>query len=224
MPSVIAVARSENDKIGAVAATYAPLSTCPKGCRFRDDGCYAESGHIRYALRRMNADGASPSAIARQEAAAIDGLPGTLPLRVHVSGDCRTNAAALIVGRAMSRYVARSGQPAWTYTHAWRTVDRRAWGGASVLASCETAAEVWAAGDRGYAAVLVVARHEGRKAYRRDGLRMIPCPEQTAGVRCVDCRLCMADGMLRATGSTVAIAAHRAVRKIGAALERANGE
>lgn len=205
---MIAVEVSMNKKTGPVSATYAPIKQSCPDCPLKDKGCYAQLGNAAYHVRRIEAkaEGLDPASIARAEALAIDNLTGQLPLRVHVSGDCRTVAAAASVGAAMARRRAKHGRAAWTYTHAWRIVPRAAWGNApSVLASCESLDQIDAAAAQGYRAfAVIVTKHESDKAYEHNGRNVIPCPEQTTkGVTCTTCGLCMKE-----RGQVIAFAAH----------------
>jgi hypothetical protein len=84
---------------------------------------------MQYTTRRLNAwdvlqGERSPEVIAEAEAAAIRKLSGSHPLRLHTVGDCKTDQAAAIVADAAMAHTARYGQPSWTYTHAWRNVQR----------------------------------------------------------------------------------------------------
>ncbi len=211
---------SENRKTGQVAVTYVSQGSCPVTCPHKDNGCYAEYGHAGRVTHRLNDAGAglTPVEYARAEAAQIDGMSPLRDLRLHVVGDCRTEPAAKIVAAAATRYIERSAAvlitPAtvWTYTHSWRLVPREAWGPVSVLASCETAEQVYQARARGYAAALVVDEFEGDKAYQCDGFRIVPCPYQTRGVKCVDCRLCLDDCSLFETDRVIGFRAHGAGR------------
>jgi hypothetical protein len=207
MTAAIAIAKSGNGKIGQVSATYASQESCPTTCTFKGSGCYAESGPTGFTTRRLNRDTVKgPIAIAKQEAAAIRALKGDRPLRVHVVGDCSTNAAAKIVSSAMADYPNVS----WTYTHAWRTVDRASWGNASVLASCETAQDVKDANARGYAAAIVRAEpHPSRKVYDVDEIKVLPCPaESSETLTCADCQLCTKDAMLKDRNLTIGFYVH----------------
>lgn len=214
-----AVKDSQNTKIGRVAATYATQLSCPDSCSLKPRdldgylsadkpkldkrGCYANGGMAgwatadlnRHAVRTYNgqAKHVAAAAIARVEADAIDALPGTLPMRLHVVGDCSTDTAAGIVSEACDRYTAKHDQPVWTYTHAWADVERSSWGETiSVLASCETPAEVAEAQSRGYATALVVDRHSSSKVYELDGVKVLPCLQQTgARPNCRDCGFCL---------------------------------
>jgi hypothetical protein len=214
-PPALAVETSDNRKLGPVSATYTSQSSCPRSCPWFGAGCYAETGMVGWTTRRLNRSGQrGPLAVARAEARAIDGLTGDRLLRLHVVGDARTNAAARVLGAAARRYTLRGNSPrrgrkVWTYTHAWRTVERSSWGPAvSVLASVETAREARVAMAAGYAAALVVIDFEREGAYEVDGLKVLPCPEQTRGVTCRDCGLCRDDDRLRSAGLVIGFAAH----------------
>jgi len=204
----IAVTISDNSKTGKVSATYASQSSCPTTCPFRGAGCYAERGLVGMQTRRL-ADG-PPLEVAHHEASAIDRLPARRrPLRLHVVGDAPNEACARTIASAAERYTGRGGGRAWTYTHAWRDVMRRAWGQVSVLASIHDARQAWKARRRGYACALVVDTHpaDGR-AWKANGVRWIPCPEQTWGVQCIDCGLCMDSTRLFDTRAGIAFAKH----------------
>lgn len=211
----VAVERSRNRKTGPVAVTMTAQASCPPDCAFLGAGCYANVGMLGAChTPKLNAAAETATAmdVARAEAAEIDRLAGGLPLRLHVVGDCATPGAARLVSGAAQRYMRRTGAPAaWTYTHAWRDVPRGHWAGkVSVLASCETPADVRDATARGWACAVVVEAHpaDGRAYTDADGFRRIPCPEQTRGVPCVECKLCWDAGALAARRAVVEFQAH----------------
>lgn len=219
------VEKSSNVKIKGkyeCAATYAPIKvTCPNSCSLKDEGCYAQLSFVGMINRRLEREqeGMSPDQAARLEAKAIraafpkgvpqDGPTGGRPLRVHVSGDCRTQRAARTVAAACRDYVERGGGPVWSYTHAWRNVPRSAWEGVSTLASVESTEDAHKARKQGYAPAILVDEHEDHRAYMKDGLRIIPCPAQTFDDKsCVDCRLCFDADRLYKSKGVIAFAAH----------------
>lgn len=220
-----AVHRSEDSKLTTdpknrpIAVTYAAQQSCPLTCPFRGNGCYAETGHTLITTRRVNGAGAelTPEAIALEEAWAIRALPAGWPLRLHVVGDCSTDKAAQIVSEAADEYRARVGSPVWTYTHAWRDVERASWGNVSVLASCETAEDVKDAVARGYATAIVVTDRDSIPA-DLGGTKPFLCPQQT-GARpdCASCMVCAKDTRIRGK-ATVVLLAHSAPKKIRNAL------
>jgi hypothetical protein len=101
---------------------------------------------------------------------------------------------------------------AWAYTHSWRSIPRHEWGSAiSVLASVETLADAKRALAEGYAPMLVLDGHHGEgKAWTDEatGIKIIPCVENTRGIPCSDCKLCLNDEFLRESGAAIAVAAH----------------
>lgn len=208
------VLSSKNKKTGDVAATYASIeSTCPESCALKSEGtCYAMGGRVAMTVRRLDSAGATAIEAAENEAEQIDAVkyvPGGKPMRVHVSGDCATDESAKILGAALSRWVARGGGQPWTYTHAWRSVSRESWGeSVSILASCDTAAQAMEATAKGWVPATVVPEFQGPKTFEAGGVKWLPCQEQTRGIPCVECKLCMREGDLRAKGYGIAFAAH----------------
>lgn len=220
-PLAKAVEISGNSKTGPCSNTSAAQPSCDPGCAFFDGGgCYGEEDRVGMQTAKLNAAAGGrraqvdPLLIARQEAREIDRLSGLHDLRLHIVGDCRTNGAARIVARAAERFMRRDRRRAWTYTHAWRKVKRASWGAVSVLASCETAADVTQALSQGWAAALVVAAHAGAKAWKHAaGFTVLPCPHDTHGTQCIRCRLCWDDARLREERIVIGFAAHGAGRK-----------
>jgi hypothetical protein len=204
-----------------ISATHATHETCSTQCPFFAGGCYALRGHQGMVSKKLNdmARGMGnfdPLIAARAEAAAIRKLRGRYPLRLHVVGDCNSDAAARIVSAAADEHSAIADMPSWTYTHSWRTVARISWGGVSVLASCETDADVALATERGYAAA-VVRPHEGL-ARTIAGLRTVPCPQQI-GTKpdCASCLMCTKAHLLFGK-AVIVFDPHGDVTKVTAAL------
>lgn len=222
--NVILVEKSVNSKLGGMATTHACLATCPDSCPLKKSGaCYRESGPERWVSNALDEHQTrlrqSHVTIAKKEAHLIDGVSNKVDLRVHTIGDCKSAEAARIVSKACERLMERTGSMAYTYTHAWRDVPRSAWGKVSVMASCETMENVRQAVKRGYAAAVIVPKHEGWKAYKVGDLRMIPCPKQTGKVEsCKACRICMRDNLLRKGNMVVAFSAHGPSLKVKAVL------
>jgi hypothetical protein len=204
----IAVEVSANGKLGSMSTTYAPIGSCPSTCPLlKSKACYGMSGPVGLVWRTVT--GKDSELIADAEAKEILKLSGKRDLRVHTLGDSKTDVAAMTVSAAAEEYMNRYGKTAFTYTHAWRTVDRKSWGRVSVLASCETPADVAKAKARGYATAIIVPEHKNETAYDYNGLNVVPCPQQTGrAVFCSDCRLCMKDEKLKASDVTIAFAAH----------------
>ena len=209
----LAVQWSGNVKIGRLSTTLAGTVSCVD-CTLRGRGCYAETGMVGIHVRRLNAKvrarKASPVRQAEHEARGIDALRAVgQGLRIHTSGDCPTTESARIVADAAGRFMAHGGGKAWSYTHAWRRVPRKAWGAVSVLASVETLDDAVRAIRRGWATARVVPNFPSEKAWDEGGVRWIPCPAQTRDdVTCDSCRLCWDDAKLRTIKAGVAFEAH----------------
>ena len=213
-----AVLHSENSKVGDVAATYAPIAqTCPTSCALRNNGCYAQSGNVGFQVRRTEreTEGMNGDTVAVLEGDEIADMARHSPkghaLRIHVSGDATSTFRAQQMARGASVWLG----PVWSYTHAWRTVPRDAWGRVSVLASVETEEGALRALQEGYAAALVVSAHpaDGRAYRTLGGLKLIPCPSQTRDVKCTDCRLCWDDKNLLRQNAAITFAAHGSGKK-----------
>ena len=216
--AAMAVGKTANIKTGPVAITYASQVTCPSTCPWYRAGCYGESGPMAWGVtNKLNSVDAGIVAAASACAAAIDRLPADRAMRLHGVGDSRTNHTTKVVSAAADRYRQRGGGPVWTYTHAWKLVDRGSWGGLSVLASVESAALADAADARGYALARVFPElpADGRTFTADDGRRYIPCPAQTGkAATCSDCRLCWdADG-LRARQTGIAFEPHGSKKRM----------
>lgn len=207
------------------ASTYVSIAaTCPTSCTFRDNGCYAQAGASHLTMGALDRAGRRTTGldVTLAEAAKLDSLwPGGVPqdghrggrdLRLHVGGDtsCKTGARAL--AESVARLQARGLGAAWSYTHAWRTIPRAAFGPISVLASCETPADAVEAMAMGYAPAVTVEEFPSRRAFRyARGLKAIPCPFERGGdTTCVRCRLCFDDKRLRQAGRAIAFATHGA--------------
>lgn len=204
------VMHSANAKIGDLAATYLPIeATCPTTCPHKGNGCYAQGGNVGFHVHRLEkaTKGLKSYDLIRKEAREIIKAgkdANGRSLRLHVSGDVRTNATARLLGNAAIRWIGK----VYTYTHSWRQVTRSSWGPISVLASCETLQQASQAWEKGYAAAVIVPEHKSDKAYTVGDMKVIPCPQQTREVTCEKCGLCMSDAMLHKQKAVIAFAAH----------------
>jgi hypothetical protein len=206
---ITAIELSSNRKTGPVSATYAPRQTCPPGCRFLRNGCYAENQPCVFTFSRVTkqAKGKSLIDIARAEATAISELSGRYPLRLHVSGDCRTPQAAREIASACQVFTQKHGCPVWSYTHAWRKIPRENWGKINIFASCEAENDAVLAHKRGYS-VAIVRAELPKKPVKIGNFTGIPCKEQLKGTPCVSCRLCFHADKLRQKGKIIVFGAH----------------
>ena len=169
-------------------ATYREVgATCPSDCPLLGNGCYAEHGHV--AMQQRGRHSNDDGAIFLRE---LDRLPEGAIVRLHVSGDVMLSDEvderyldALIEGAKRRPDVTMFG-----YTHAWRRIDRQRFdfpANLALNASCDTPADVDEAAARGWPTTTVVPSDT---AWKRQGATVV-CPQQTVGLSCYDCRLCM---------------------------------
>jgi hypothetical protein len=206
---------SENAKLGKISATYVTQKSCPTDCAFYNSGCYAELGMTGMQTRRLNKNSnkfyknIDTRDIARMEAREIKTLSGKRNLRLHVVGDAKTNSAANELAKAAKIFSSKYDKKVYSYTHAWKKVNRKSWGNISILASCETSQDVKQAQKLGYATAIVVDHFEDTKKYNYNGIDVIPCPSQTMdNVTCDSCKLCMQDKYLLTNKLTIAFSSH----------------
>jgi hypothetical protein len=206
------VEMSNNGKTGFVAATYTSQDTCPDSCALKKNGCYAEKGRVAMTTKRLNNAGEmNPEQISMQEASLIrraaikvgqqrekqkktgrvakSHMVGRL-LRLHVVGDFPTQKALDSIDESCGLWKENGGGQPWSYTHNWK--DLQPTENISLLASVDNLAEGVDALAKGFAPAGVVDTFETEKAHKIQGVRWIPCPEQTGkAADCVACGLCL---------------------------------
>ncbi len=204
------------------SATYVSIrGTCPTTCAYKDNGCFVQSQAAPMRALDEASGSWTPLEIIQEEAAMLDrsfprgipkdGLPGGggRDLRLHVGGDVSCARGAKALAEATARWMSHGGGAVWTYTHRWRRIHRRKFGLISALASVEKPSDLVAARERGYASAITVVAFESPRAYPlTEGFTVIPCPAETAGVTCIECRLCFDDARLRREGFVIGFALH----------------
>lgn len=206
------------------SSTYASIeATCPEACPFKRNGCMTDAGLTGALARQLDraAKRTSELGVLAEEAMLIersfggkripqDGARGGRDLRLHIGGDVRSNAGARLLAAAAWDWGQRGGGSVWTFSHSWRTVDRRSFGAISVLASVEHPRDLRRALARGYAPAIVLPRlpANGRRFRVPWGsMDVIPCPAEVRGTTCVQCRLCL-DHDLVGRGVGIAFGVH----------------
>ena len=176
------------------ATTTSIAATCPLTCPWMRAGCYEQAGtqqRRQYLLDRAASSGLD---VIRAEARLIESsvVPTGRPLRLHVGGDVSCTEGAQLLGAAVRGWLNRGGGPAWTYSHRWREIRGRAWESIVAFASIEHPREGRAAILAGYRPALVVQEFPaGDRAFLAGGVTYVPCPYETRGVSCTQCRLCL---------------------------------
>lgn len=216
-----------------VTTTISIDKTCPP-CPFKNNGCLTQEGYTRVTMNTLDeaAQGWTPRQILALEAAAIDSLwPKGVPqdgrlggrdLRLHIGGDAPETVNARWLAWAAQRWLDRGGGSVWTYTHSWPWIRRVAWGPIAALASIEHPAEVDHARGAGYVPAITLQRFPSERAFRLPGsdTTWIPCPAETRGTTCVECRLCLdREVYMHRENKGIAFAAHgQGVERVKKAL------
>jgi hypothetical protein len=205
-----------NTKLGkGVATTTLPiLTTCPSTCAHhptKAGTCYANLGAMRFNQSYLMKRNPTPTGVVKQELFFLSSLPSGTLTRLHVAGDF-ISQSHLTQAATLSH---KRGLKAWSYTHRWRSLKPRQ--GISLLASVENTDDMRKAHARGFAVARVVSHHQTDKAHplydsagRPTGFVGIPCPEQTRGIKCEDCQLCLKADYLHSSRSVILFAAHGA--------------
>jgi hypothetical protein len=203
------VPKTNNKKTGKVAATYITGDTCPDRCPFLGV-CYANQGTMGNSPFKI-ADTYGSEDLSRT-ADGIRALPDGALVRHAVSGEPTPEYVAEI-GAA---HEDRPDTLGWTYLHSWPDRSPAEFPVNMVPnASCETRDEVEKAIGNGWDTVLVATGEEDELIGSVvAGKRVIVCPNQTRGVTCADCRLCMK----RDRAVTIAFLPHGAHRKVSEAV------
>ena len=215
--TAIGVDKTSASKLGDLHVTHASQVTCPQDCPF-----YGEIEDDIYGAERMRL----ALTVAEVEAQIIDDFSADRDARIHVVGDCQTIPAANLVGSAMVRFEERTGRQAYTYCHSWDKVPYSAWMGARVLASCETAEGIDIAREEmGYpSAEWTYMKHLSRKVHEREGVTVLPCPnDYNPEVTCDKCMLCANVELLKERQYVIGLQGHGALKQLRLALEKARG-
>ncbi len=120
-------AKSKNKKVGPIMVTTSERATCPNACPFKDNGCYADGGPLRFLWDKLSiADGASSFKNGKgtvnvhshaQLLEAIKAQPEGALWRHNQAGDLPGEGNKLD-GKALADLVqANKGRNGFTYTH-----------------------------------------------------------------------------------------------------------
>lgn len=227
------------------SSTYVSIgSTCPNSCPYKDAGCYVSAmGHLAFtgALERKAIDGEwTGFETIRAEAELINAtFPNQIPqdgwngkgrdLRLHVGGDVSCAPGARKLRLAAAAWVLRGGGAVWTYTHRWREIRREVWGEwISPIASIEKAEDIVKAAAQGYASAITLTSFPSERLFRVPGAEswsVLPCPAETRGKTCVECRLCLDGEKLLKRKQVIGFSLHgRGAKKASKALRVLQGD
>jgi hypothetical protein len=171
-----------------------PPSTCPDSCALKGNGCYAETGRVRWQWRAAERNGVAWLSFLAQ----VRYLPGGQLWRHNVAGDL-PGEGNLINPLELGQLVrANKGKCGFTYTHYPMTPHNRAQVEAAVAqgftinVSTDRASDAVALRQRGLKAPLVtILPIDAPNDQWLQGVRIVACPaEKTDKVQCSNCGLC----------------------------------
>lgn len=198
--------RSENAKVGPIPVSTSSRSTCPPSCRFKNNGCYAEGGKLRFHWNAVSAGerGGEWSGFLDK----IRALPLGVLWRHNQAGDLPGKDGVIDAAAVKQLVEANVGKRGFTYTHypVLRTGDKRTngpivrhaneWGFTINLSAdnLEEADKLAALEVGPVVTTLPRTLHSpGKrvKLFTPAGRRVVVCPAQThEGVTCSTCKLC----------------------------------
>lgn len=196
--------KTENAKLGLMAATMSSRETCPDTCPLKNNGCYSNLGPISWIWNKLTAGRGDSFDVF------IEGfkkLPKGYAVRVSQAGDlpgvnCKIDAPKL---RRLTKAVKHL--TSWTYTHkpvfkskkvkqslvkSNRAAIKEAnAAGFAINISTNKLSEVDAAIKLGIGPVVtILALGSANTVYTKGGIKVIKCPAQYRDTTCAQCQLC----------------------------------
>lgn len=160
--------------------------TCPSSCPLLGDGCYAQEGNV--AIQQRGRSSSDDGSILIQS---LKMMPPSSLVRHHVSGDFMLDGVldtAYLAAAIMSAHL-RPDIQFYGYTHAWREIDRKEWrfpDNFTLNASVDSLDQIEEAEAAGWPVAVTISEKLPPK-----GKGYAVCPNQTHGISCWDCRLCL---------------------------------
>ena len=219
---------SSNLKLGPIASTRSARSSCPSSCVFKGNGCYGDNFPLSLHWGKLDHSGLSWAELMDK----VRTIPRGAIWRHNEVGDLDTVEGSTLIDpvRVYDLIQAGRGTDPIIYTHHTQTPaniallqSARAYG-LPINASCETVEQVERCLDEGVNAVLTVARGEVEKTTKLEGVRLVPCPQETRHhkLTCKDCGLCAVDRASK--GVAIVFHAHGGqAKKVESALNLVRG-
>jgi hypothetical protein len=207
--------KSDNVKTGKMPVSTSPQGTCPKGCAYMGNGCYADYGPVKIWWDACSANGDDPIAAFEEFLGRLRaGIKDDEYWRHNQAGDLFSmNGHTINVRAARALVAANEGKKGYTYTHYGvikqpKTQKRQAARNRKIIEemnasgfavnisanSMEHADKIMASGIK---APIVTLLPESYKDVRTafdtpGGNRIVSCPAITHDdITCKSCKLCM---------------------------------
>ena len=188
--------QSWNEKTGPMPVSTSSSDTCPPSCPWIKKGCYAKHGPLAWWWERINQGqrGSTWAAFLEQ----IRKLPKGTVWRHNQAGDLPGKGETLDISLLNALVIANQKKRGFTFTHKRlkkktekEAVKAANANGFTINLSADTIAEAdqQANLDIGPVAV-IVSDFDTMPKYTPEGRKLVPCPEQTVGLTCLQCQLC----------------------------------
>lgn len=187
---------STNKKTGGIAVGTTSKSTCPKRCRLKGSGCYADSGPLAIHWNKVSRGerGSNLTDFCTQ----IRSLPKFSLWRYAQAGDLPGDGHTICTDSMDLLVHANRGRKGFTYTHYDPTIPTNADAirqaneqGFTVNLSAETLAEADQYAALGVAPVVVLLPADQDASLKTpEGRHVIVCPAAITNTTCAICAIC----------------------------------
>jgi len=191
------ISNSSNVKTGAISQTYSTSNTCPTRCPFKNNGCYAKSGHVRIHWNHADKGEGKNVCKVNELKNLLETVPCTKVIRHNVAGDIAKEGTSDIDEKLVKSLInAFKGHIVYAYTHCTPnkrniTIAKEARKCNFIINfSCETKEAVEKCRANDVPAVLTVSTMS--KATRRiNNVTYAQCPATLhENIQCVNCGKC----------------------------------
>lgn len=187
---------SRNAKTGPMPVTTTSANSCPPGCSFKGNGCYAESGPLAVHWRAVS--GGKRGTTFDELLQEIATVRRHALWRHNQAGDLAPSSSGVIDSKLLMQLAhANRGRRGFTYTHYAPTsanrvaIDKANRAGFTVNLSAETLLQADDHVELGVAPVVVILPAESTKAVRTPAGRLvIVCPASLGITDCLNCGIC----------------------------------
>lgn len=237
MVAVVFTRKASNAKVGPIPVTTSDRGTCPTGCPFKGNGCYAEAGPLGSIWRAMSAAGPNASFQNGRNTGktmdwaglldAVRSLPEGQLWRHNQAGDLPHEGGTIQGAMVGALAVANRGRRGFTYTHHDMAVPsnrgivsyaNKAGFTVNLSANSPAEADKLAALEIGpVVTVLPEDVHGKADLHTPEGRRIVVCPATYRDdVTCASCGLCA----VAKRKVVVGFPAHGASKKKAGAIAR----
>jgi hypothetical protein len=185
---------SRNSKLGGIPASITSSTSCPSNCSLNGNGCYAQSGPMLWAWRKVDAAGVDLDTFC----ASVRELPRHSLWRHNQAGDLPGQGQTLDWASLHKLVSANRGRKGFTYTHYSPELPDNAKAvkyandhGFTVNLSAETLEQADRFADFGVGPVVtLLPADQVDNCQTPDGRTVVVCPASIGNTSCALCGLC----------------------------------